>query len=313
MKYYSSSIKSLVYYPSMESSQIKDCMKNSFDDIVFEGRNKDYGAYVLRRLYDRHMVRGIVTGTLIFLLAISFPILLKYIHRVLPEPIETLKLQEVRLAEVPPIDPKKSAPPLPPNLITRPLNQAVKIVEPMVKKDDEVKEVKNQEPTPQKKETPDSNLIANNSLSKTADRNSTGSDKPGGSAEGNDEGTVYSVVEETPRFPGCEHLSTIPERKKCASDKMLQYLYKNIRYPDIAKLKGIEGQCILTFVVEKDGNITNASIVQDIGGGCGQEALRVIESMNHLTEHWRPGMQRGTPVRVQFSLPLSFKLSRSGL
>ncbi|MBR3939337.1 MAG: energy transducer TonB, partial [Bacteroidales bacterium] len=67
---------------------------------------------------------------------------------------------------------------------------------------------------------------------------------------------------------------------------------------------GITGRVFLTFVVEKDGSIANARILRDIGGGCGQEALRVVKSM----PKWTPGEQRGRPVRVQFNLPVSFEL-----
>ncbi|MBR3939047.1 MAG: energy transducer TonB, partial [Bacteroidales bacterium] len=67
---------------------------------------------------------------------------------------------------------------------------------------------------------------------------------------------------------------------------------------------GITGRVFLTFVVEKDGSIANARILRDIGGGCGQEALRVVKSM----PKWIPGEQRGIPVRVQFNLPVYFKL-----
>jgi protein TonB len=62
------------------------------------------------------------------------------------------------------------------------------------------------------------------------------------------------------------------------------------------------------FVVEKDGKITDANVVRDIGAGCGEEALRVVNSMNSMGEKWTPGKQRGKSVRVQFTLPVSFKL-----
>lgn len=290
--------------------------KDSMDDILFERRNKAYGAYQLRKLYDKHMTRGLWLGTFLFLLVVSMPIIIRYLQGVLPEKVEKLQIQEVRLAEIPPIDPKKTLPP-PPKVITQQLNDKVRLIEPEVKKDAEVEEVQTTpDPVADKKETVDT-ALSNHTIATVpspADGDGTvGQNEATGTSEGSDNGTIYSVVEEAPRFPGCEHLALTQDRKKCAAEKMLQYLYKNIKYPDMAKLKGIEGKCILTFVVEKDGSITSASIAQDIGAGCGQEALRVIESMNNLTERWRPGMQRGTPVRFQYSLPLTFKLSRVGL
>lgn len=125
----------------------------------------------------------------------------------------------------------------------------------------------------------------------------------------NEPDEIFKVVEETPRFPGCEDKGSMDEKKKCADEKMLQYLYKNIKYPNIAKENGVQGRCVVTFVVEKDGRITDAKVVRDIGGGCGEEALRVVNSMNEMGERWKPGKQRGNAVRVQFNLPVTFKLN----
>ena len=107
-----------------------------------------------------------------------------------------------------------------------------------------------------------------------------------------------------PRFPGCEDESSKDERKNCATEKMLQFIYKNIKYPAIARENGVEGTVVVTFVVEKDGSITDAQVVRDIGAQCGQEALRVVNMM----PKWVPGKQRGRSVRVQFNLPVKFKL-----
>lgn len=120
---------------------------------------------------------------------------------------------------------------------------------------------------------------------------------------------IFKVVEESPRFPGCESLSSMDEKKKCAAEKMLQYLYQNIRYPDQARKDSIQGRAVITFVIEKDGRITDAEIVRDLGGGCGAEALRVINLMNSMPEKWIPGKQGGKSVAVQFNIPIAFKLS----
>jgi protein TonB len=81
-----------------------------------------------------------------------------------------------------------------------------------------------------------------------------------------------------------------------------------VKYPAIARENGIQGRVVVQFVVEKDGKITDANVVRDIGAGCGEEALRVVNSMNGMNQRWTPGKQRGKPVRVQFTLPVSFKL-----
>lgn len=119
---------------------------------------------------------------------------------------------------------------------------------------------------------------------------------------------IVSFAEEMPRFPGCENLPTTAERKQCADQKMLEFVYKNIKYPAIARENGIEGMAVITFVVETDGSVTAAKVLRDPGGQCGQEALRVVQLMNQKDIQWIPGKQRGRPVRVQFNLPVRFKL-----
>jgi len=114
---------------------------------------------------------------------------------------------------------------------------------------------------------------------------------------------IFTIVEEMPRFPGCEYLEG-RERKSCADKKMLEYLYKSIRYPEVARENKIEGMVVISYVVEKDGSITNAKILRDLGGGCGLEALRLVEAM----PRWIPGKQRNQAIRTQFNLPVRFKL-----
>lgn len=113
------------------------------------------------------------------------------------------------------------------------------------------------------------------------------------------------VAEEMPRFPGCE-TNDLPlaEKQKCAEIKLLKYLQQNIEYPKIALSKGIQGVVYLQFVVEKNGKISTVKITRDIGSECGKEARRIVESM----PSWTPGKQGGHPTRVQFNLPVKFKL-----
>ncbi len=118
------------------------------------------------------------------------------------------------------------------------------------------------------------------------------------------EDEIFKVVEDNPAFPGCEGISDKAEKKRCADEKMLQFIYGNIKYPAIARENGVEGMVVIKFVVEKDGSISAPEIVRDIGAGCGAEALRVVK----LMPKWEPGKQRGRAVRVQFNLPVKFKL-----
>lgn len=107
-----------------------------------------------------------------------------------------------------------------------------------------------------------------------------------------EESEVFVVVEQMPEFPG-------------GNDSLISFLSKNIIYPEKAKAEQIHGRVYVRFVVEKDGSITNAKIIRDIGGGCGEEVLRVIS----LMPKWNPGKQGGKPVRTEFMLPVSFSLT----
>lgn len=120
---------------------------------------------------------------------------------------------------------------------------------------------------------------------------------------------IFQVVEQMPRFPGCEGVGGSDANKKaCADKKMLEYIYKNIKYPTIARENGVEGMAVISFVVEPDGSISNMQIVRDPGAGLGEEALRVVEKMQNLPQKWIPGKQRNENVRVQFNLPVKFRL-----
>jgi periplasmic protein TonB len=120
-------------------------------------------------------------------------------------------------------------------------------------------------------------------------------------------GEVFKIVEHMPRFPGCEDLATKEERKKCADKKMLEFIYQHIQYPQEAIENKVEGIAIIQFIVEKDGSIEEMRVVSDPGHGLGEEALRVVGLMAKELK-WVPGPSRGRAVRVQFELPINFRL-----
>lgn len=123
-----------------------------------------------------------------------------------------------------------------------------------------------------------------------------------------EEEPLWVVAEDMPRFPGCENQGSKKEKEACAQEKLLSFIYSHIQYPALASKNGIEGTAVVTFIIEKDGSVQSAKVLRDIGGGCGQEALRVIELMVVNELRWTPGKQQGKPVRVQFNLPVKFKL-----
>ena len=103
---------------------------------------------------------------------------------------------------------------------------------------------------------------------------------------------IFTIVSIQPSFEG-------------GVDKMYQWLGENIKYPQEARESGISGTVVVTFVVEKDGSITNVEPLNKIGGGCEQEAVRVVK----LMPKWRGGKQNNMPVRVQFNIPIKFSLN----
>lgn len=120
---------------------------------------------------------------------------------------------------------------------------------------------------------------------------------------------VLIVAEQMPRFPGCEDMvASFKDKENCANKELLKYLYDNIKYPNIAKENMIEGTAVVRFTVDKSGTIKDIKILRDPGAGLGQEAVRVVKSMNHMGQKWTPGKQRGKAVSVLFTLPISFKL-----
>ena len=106
-----------------------------------------------------------------------------------------------------------------------------------------------------------------------------------------EEAEVFTIVEEMPDFPG-------------GVAKLQEYLVKNIKYPQMARESGIQGRVFVSFVVEPDGSVSNVAVMRSLGGGCDEEAMRVVKAM----PKWKPGKQRGKAVRVSYILPVNFQL-----
>ncbi len=121
---------------------------------------------------------------------------------------------------------------------------------------------------------------------------------------------IFKVVEEMPRFPGCEEMEDKNEKHNCAQGKMLQYIYSTLQYPSAARVNKVEGTAIIRFIVDIDGSVVDSQIMRDPGEGCGEAALAVVESFNTMENRWIPGKQRGKAVKVQYTLPVKFKLAK---
>lgn len=120
-----------------------------------------------------------------------------------------------------------------------------------------------------------------------------------------DDDGFFIIVEEMPRFGDCASKLTKNERKICSDQAFLNYVYQHVKYPAMARENDVQGTVVIEFIVNKKGKVTDATILRDIGAGCGQEALRVIKQM----PKWTAGQQRGRSVNVKMKLPVRFRLN----
>ena len=253
-----------------------DLLKNQWLEIVFEGRNKSYGAYDLRKSVTKNTVRAFVIGTVIFGFLVSIPTIM----RMIPDASEDTTIDtKITAVKLPPKEkPKENLPPPPP---PPPKLDQVKFVKPVVAKAEDVVEeivvVKELKDKNIGKETikgdPDAEL--------TIEPVGTGV-----AAVVEEDNTVYNTagIEVKPDFPG-------------GIQKFYDFVGKNFNAPEEAA-----GRIIVTFTVEKDGSLTDIK-VRDIGYGTGKEAIRVLNN----SPRWSPGEQNGKKVRCTFSLPINIQ------
>jgi len=257
-----------------------DLLNNHWLEIVFEGRNKRYGAYDLRKSITKSTIRAFIIGTIVFAILVSIPTIM----RMIPDTKEDTTLdQKITAVKMPPKKekPKENLPPPPP---PPPKVDQVKFVKPVVAKADEVVEeiavVKDLKDKNIGKETikgdPDAEL--------TVEPVGTGV-----AAVVEEDNTVYNTagIEVKPDFPG-------------GMDKFYQFVSKNYQTPEE---EGLKGKVYVTFVVEKDGSLTDIKVLRDIGYGTGKEAIRVLNKC----PKWSAGEQNGKKVRCTFSLPINIQ------
>ncbi len=249
-------------------------------ELVFEHRNKAYGAYPIRRGYQKTTAAALLISLGLFLIGLGTPILVKMLSKDDASKIEKPVEVTVNLKEPPPLD--KNEPPPPPPPPPPPTIETVKFTPPVVVD----REVEEDQPPPQEKLS-ETNVGV---VTQEGDDNATEL-PPEPVVADPDEGKVFQYVEEMPTFQGGE-------------EAMYSYLQKNIKFPALARENGISGRVFVSFIVDKDGKISGVEVLRGIGGGCDEEAVRVIKSM----PPWKPGKQNGRPVTVQFRMPVNFLL-----
>ena len=249
----------------------------SLEEMVFKNRNKTYGAYMLRKKYKKYMITSMIVAILVMAGIVAYPIITAVVTqgRIIKEELSVgAEMLDIPQEEAPPPPP----PPPPPEA----LQEKVKFTAPVVVEDTAVDTdfgkqdlLAEKTNTEVPSEEPEFDLVE---------------EKPQ-VIEQPKEAEIFTVVEENPTFPGGE-------------TKLYKYLGESIKYPEEAKELGIQGRVFVNFVIETDGAVSNVKVLRGIGGGCDEEAIRVIQSM----PRWTPGKQRGIPVRVSYNLPIKFTL-----
>ena len=272
-----------------------DLIDNNWTDLVFEGKNKEYGAYVLRKETGKRNVKALIWVLIgiaaIFALAYANLAIQNAMKQnaTIDTDVELSKLAQKKEAKVERKEPVKVEVE---QKVVEKVKSSVKFTAPEIKKDDEVK--------------PEDEIKSQDDLSKTNTAIGTFDVKGNDEAEGEvlkakevvvdekpkeEETKVFDVVEQMPSFPG-------------GPSALMQYLSSNIKYPVVAEENGVQGRVVCTFVVEKDGSITDVRVIKSVDPSLDKEAVRVVKGM----PKWIPGKQNGSAVRVKYTVPVTFRL-----
>jgi periplasmic protein TonB len=269
----------------------KGATGSSMDDIVFEERNKEYGAYQIRKAFRKNFTTAMIaSGVFIMLMAFS-PDIYGFITKIFGKEdivMEDLeKMDEVILEDIP-LDPE--TPPPPALEIPPPKVEMIRFLPPEIKPDNEVKQEEippTQEDLEEKKNIGSENQEGDTTLNVAID------DGPKGNQIVDDAGDdqVYTAVEEDAEFPG-------------GNEAMMKFISKNIVYPRKAEKMELEGKVVVYFEIDKEGKVTNVKLYKGFNEECDQEAIRVVKMM----PQWKPAKQNGRHVRVRRTLPVRFTL-----
>lgn len=266
-------------------------------DMVFDGKNKTYGAYQLRKGTSGRNIKSLIILVIAAALVGGF-LAWKVIEQkqaeqqaAYMEAMELSKLQkdakknEKKEVIKPKIEPKKEIP------VAR---QTQKFTAPIIKKDELVKEenqVKQMDKLDDKVAVGAENHDGTKDRNIEAVRNDIAVNTPPPAPKEEVTNKVFDVVEVMPSYPG-------------GQGALLSYLSTHVKYPVVAQENGVQGRVTVSFVVERDGSITDVYVVRSVDPSLDREAARVVSSM----PNWQPGKQNGSAVRVKFNVPVQFKL-----
>jgi len=261
-------------------TQTNVALPRQWEDIVFEGRNQNYGAYVLRKIYSKNLVVATVATLFLLALMIYGPAIAAMLKsEEVVEKAPPKKLVYTDLSAPPPIDKPK---PPPPQIQLPKLQKVIKFVPPKVVKEQVVEEV------------PTIEEIKQNEVAAVEVEGPTEVvfEEPVEEVVVEDDNQIFTVVEQQPEFEG-------------GYEAMINFIKKNLRYPASARRMGVDGTVYVQFVVSKDGSISEVKTIRGISADCDREAERVVKAM----PAWKAGRQNGKPVFVRFVLPIKFKLN----
>ena len=271
-----------------------DLISNDWADLVFEGRNQAYGAYQLRKGTTKRNIWAMVFVAAVAALAyIGLSAYNSYQEAQkarFEAEMQASILEQKKEAKV---ERKAEAPKVEKAQVVERVKSSIAFTPPVIKKDSEVRpedELKSQEELLQTKTAIGSFDVKGNDegaeVLKAKEIIVQEAEKPK-----EEETKVFDVVEQMPSFPG-------------GMGALMQYLSSHIKYPVVAEENGIQGRVICTFIVERDGSITDTRVARSVDPSLDKEAVRVINSM----PRWIPGKQNGSACRVKFTLPVTFKL-----
>lgn len=272
-----------------------DLISRDWTEMVFEGRNKEYGAYRLRKNAGKRNLYSLIT---IFIAALAIwggISLVKFVES------RTKSVAQTSVAELSALNqPKKKAEVKQqqkvkleqPEQVVERVKSSVKFTAPVIKKDDEVKpedELKTQEELMNTKTAIGAldvkgNDDAGGEVLKLKEAVAQPEPKP-------EVEKVFDVVEQMPSFPG-------------GPSALMEWLSNNVKYPVVAQENGVQGRVVVSFVVERDGSITDVKVVRGVDPSLDKEASRVVRAM----PRWIPGKQNGSAVRVKYNVPVAFRL-----
>ena len=272
-----------------------DLISRDWTEMVFEGRNKEYGAYRLRKNAGKRNLYSLIT---IFIAALAIwggISLVKFVES------RTKSVAQTSVAELSALNqPKQKAEVKQqkkvkleqPEKVVERVKSSVKFTAPVIKKDDEVKpedELKTQDELMSTKTAIGAldvkgNDDANGEVLKIKEAVAQPEPKP-------EVEKVFDVVEQMPSFPG-------------GPSALMEWLSNNVKYPVVAQENGVQGRVVVSFVVERDGSITDVKVVRGVDPSLDREASRVVRAM----PRWIPGKQNGSAVRVKYNVPVAFRL-----